>query len=71
MAERNPRIGKLFPEIDDDLREFIARQHVLFVTTAPLAATGHVNWSPKGLDTYRGLGPTTIYHVYPPSVPTP
>ena len=56
-------MGKLFSELDDDLREFIARQHLFFVATAPLAADGHVNLSPKGLDTFRILGPTRIAYL--------
>lgn len=56
-------MGKLFPELDDDLRAYIARQHVFFVATAPLAADGHVNLSPKGLDTFRVLGPTTVAYL--------
>ncbi|HVK10908.1 MAG TPA: pyridoxamine 5'-phosphate oxidase family protein [Gemmataceae bacterium] len=53
-------MGKVFTELDDDLRAFIARQHVFFVATAPLSPDGHVNVSPKGLDTFRVLGPTTV-----------
>jgi hypothetical protein len=56
-------MGKLFTEIDDGLREFIGRQHVFFVATAPLSAEGHVNLSPKGLDTLRVLGPTTVAYL--------
>src|ERR671912_285168 len=56
-------MGKRFAELDDALREFIARQHVFFVATAPLAADGHVNVSPKGLDTFRVLGPTTVAYL--------
>ncbi len=56
-------MGKVFDGLDDDLRRFIARQHVFFVATAPLAADGHVNLSPKGLDTFRVLGPTTVAYL--------
>jgi hypothetical protein len=56
-------MGKTFPDLDDDLRAFIARQHVFFVATAPLAADGHVNLSPKGLDTFRVLGPATVAYL--------
>jgi hypothetical protein len=59
------RVGKLFAELHDDLRAFIARQHVFFVTTAPLSADGHVNVSPKGLDTFRVLGPRTVAYGVP------
>lgn len=56
-------MGKVFAEVDDDLRAFIARQHVFFVATAPLSPDGHVNLSPKGLDTFRVLGPTTVAYL--------
>lgn len=56
-------MSKVFPGLDDDLKRFIARQHVFFVATAPLAADGHVNLSPKGLDTFRVLGPTTAAYL--------
>ena len=41
-------MAKHFEGIDDHLRAWIAAQHVFFVGTAPLAADGHVNLSPKG-----------------------
>lgn len=56
-------VGKLYDAIDDDLAEFIARQHVFFVATAPLAGDGFVNLSPKGQDTLRVLGPRTIVYL--------
>jgi hypothetical protein len=56
-------MGKLFAELDDDLRTFIARQRVFFVATAPLSPDGHVNLSPKGLDTFRILGPTRVAYL--------
>jgi hypothetical protein len=56
-------MGKLYSELDDGLRRLIGRQHVFFVGTAPLAAEGHVNVSPKGLDTFRVLGPRTVAYL--------
>ena len=56
-------MGKAFDGLDDDLRAFIARQHVYFVGTAPLSPGGHVNVSPKGLDSFRILGPTTVAYL--------
>ncbi|MFJ9843162.1 pyridoxamine 5'-phosphate oxidase family protein [Kitasatospora sp. NPDC101155] len=41
-------MGKQYACIDGRLRQFIERQPVYFVATAPLAADGHVNISPKG-----------------------
>jgi hypothetical protein len=41
-------MGKVFEGIDDHLRDWISRQTLFFVATAPLAGDGHVNASPKG-----------------------
>ncbi len=56
-------MGKQYATIDEPLRAFIEAQHVFFVATAPSGATGHVNVSPKGLDTLRILGPATIAYL--------
>src|SRR4051794_10694366 len=41
-------MAKVFDGIDDHLREWIGRQRLFFVGTAPLAGDGHINVSPKG-----------------------
>src|ERR671939_2128419 len=41
-------MATIFDAITDHHREWIARQPMFFVATAPLAADGHVNVSPKG-----------------------
>jgi hypothetical protein len=51
-------MGKTYERISPDLAEWIARQHVFFVATAPLAPNGHVNLSPKGGGALKILGPT-------------
>ncbi|MCU0975609.1 MAG: pyridoxamine 5'-phosphate oxidase family protein [Steroidobacteraceae bacterium] len=56
-------MGKLFEVITPDLKDWIERQRVFFVATAPLAADGHVNCSPKGLDTLRILGPREVAYL--------
>ena len=56
-------MAKTFSEITDDLRGFIERQALFFVATAPLAANGHVNMSPKGLDSLRVLGPRRVAYL--------
>ena len=56
-------MGKAYPEIDETLSNFIKAQFVFFVATAPLDANGHVNLSPKGLDTFRILGPKSIAYL--------
>jgi len=56
-------VGKLYDHITDDLAQFIKAQPVFFVATAPLAAEGHVNLSPKGLDCLRILSPQHIAYL--------
>jgi hypothetical protein len=56
-------MGKIRSMLDDAAVRFIEAQHVFFVASAPLDAGGHINLSPKGLDTFRILGPTTVAYV--------
>jgi hypothetical protein len=56
-------MGKLYGHIDAGLQAFIEAQRVFFVATAPLEATGHINLSPKGLDTFRVLGPDRVAYL--------
>jgi hypothetical protein len=56
-------MGKVYEEIDETLREFIRAQQMFFVATGPLSASGHINLSPKGLDSLRILGPHTIAYL--------
>jgi Pyridoxamine 5'-phosphate oxidase len=56
-------VAKAYPEINETLRNFIQAQSVFFVATAPLDANGHVNLSPKGLDTFRILGPRKVAYL--------
>jgi hypothetical protein len=41
-------VGKVYDRIDDHWRDWIAKQPMFFVATAPLGGDGHVNVSPKG-----------------------
>jgi hypothetical protein len=57
-------MGKVYSGIDDKLAAWIQRQPLFFVGTAPLAADGHVNVSPKGdLRWFRILGPTEVAYL--------
>jgi hypothetical protein len=57
-------MAKVFDGIDDRLRDWIARQHVFFVGSAPLAGDGHVNVSPKGpIGTLRVLDEHTVAYL--------
>jgi hypothetical protein len=46
-------MGKLYEVITPAVQKWLEAQAVFFVATAPLAASGHVNCSPKGADTFR------------------
>jgi hypothetical protein len=56
-------MASVHPSITPPVAEWIGRQHMFFVATAPLAADGHVNVSPKGLDTLRILDPMTVAYL--------
>jgi hypothetical protein len=53
-------MAKIYPEIDAEMTAWIAAQPLFFVASAPLAADGHVNCSPRGLDTLRVIGPRDV-----------
>ena len=57
-------MGRTFDHIDERLAGWIAAQPLFFVGTAPLAADGHVNLSPKGpIGTLRVLGPDRVAYL--------
>src|SRR5215204_4116637 len=57
-------MARTYDEIDDHMRDWIARQPMYFVGTAPLADDGHVNVSPKGPGgTLRVLGPDRVAYL--------
>jgi Pyridoxamine 5'-phosphate oxidase len=57
-------MGRVHDGIDTELRAFLERQPMFFVATAPLAADGQVNVSPKGLDgTFRVLAPRRVAYL--------
>ncbi len=56
-------MAKIFDELTGELREWIGKQKMFFVATAPLAADGHVNCSPKGTDSFRVLGPKQVAYL--------
>jgi hypothetical protein len=56
-------MARTYPAITDELRAFIEAQLLFFVASAPLAADGHVNVSPKGLDSLRVLGPSRVAYL--------
>jgi len=56
-------MGKPFTAINESARRFIESQRIFFVASAPLSREGHVNLSPKGQDTFRILGETTVAYL--------
>jgi hypothetical protein len=52
-------MGKRYEQLQDDQIGFIAEQQMFFVATAAPAG-GHVNLSPKGMDSLRVLTPNRI-----------
>jgi hypothetical protein len=56
-------MGAVHESISPELQSFIEAQRVFFVATAPLEAGGHVNLSPKGMDTFRVLSPARVAYL--------
>jgi len=56
-------MGKLYDEITPELHGWISNQQMFFVATAPLDAQGLINCSPKGMDTFRIIGPTCVAYL--------
>ncbi|MEZ0368405.1 MAG: pyridoxamine 5'-phosphate oxidase family protein [Candidatus Sericytochromatia bacterium] len=55
-------MGKFLTLLNQELMDFIRRQPMFFVASAP-GAEGRVNVSPKGLDTLRILGPDSVAYL--------
>ncbi len=53
-------MAKVLPDIDNALADWIAAQPLFFVASAPLSGEGHVNLSPRGLDSLRVLAPREV-----------
>ena len=51
-------MGRKYQTLDDRRRQFIEQQRIFFVATA--ASDGHVNLSPKGMDTLRVVAPDRV-----------
>jgi hypothetical protein len=56
-------VSKPYDEITPALAEWIAQQRLFFVATAPLAAEGLINCSPKGMDSFRLLNPKEVAYL--------
>ncbi|TFY71654.1 hypothetical protein EVG20_g1338 [Dentipellis fragilis] len=56
-------MGKFFDHIPANILEWLPKQHMFWVATAPLAADGHVNVSPKGLEgTFHIIDQNTVWY---------
>jgi hypothetical protein len=56
-------MGKLHDSIKPAHKEFIEKQHIFFVSTAPLSADGRINLSPKGLDCFKVLSESQVGYM--------
>ncbi|MEM8866310.1 MAG: pyridoxamine 5'-phosphate oxidase family protein [Planctomycetota bacterium] len=60
-------MSKIYDEITSDLQQWISEQRLFFVATAPTGgeqgSDGHINCSPKGLDSLRVLRPRTVAYL--------
>ncbi len=56
-------MGKVVDSITPQIRTFIEAQPMFFVATAPSGDDGHVNLSPKGLDTIRVLDERRVAYL--------
>ena len=54
-------MSEFFPALTDKQRDFIAKQPVFFVATA--ADGARINLSPKGMDSFRVLGPNLVGYL--------
>lgn len=54
-------MGRLLESLNDELIRFIGEQKVFFVASA--TADSRINLSPKGLDTFRVLGPNRVAYL--------
>ncbi len=54
-------MAAFFDRLDPEHTEFIGQQLVFF--TASAATTGRLNLSPKGMDAFRVLGPSTVGYL--------
>ncbi|MCU1497096.1 MAG: pyridoxamine 5-phosphate oxidase [Acidimicrobiales bacterium] len=63
VAGQTGAMGRTWDAIPEHLAVWLPAQPMWFVATAPLAADGHVNLSPKGDDTFRVLDEHTVAYL--------
>jgi hypothetical protein len=58
------RVGRVYDVIDNATKQWLTKQPMFFVATAPDDPNGHLNLSPKGAaGAFRVLGPTRVAYV--------
>ncbi len=55
-------MGKIHEYITPEIISWIEQQKIFFVSSAPLSANGHINCSPKGLDSFRIVDEHTVVY---------
>lgn len=53
-------MAQTHPIISPELKDWIAQQPLFFLASAPLQGDGHINLSPRGLDSLRVLGDAEV-----------
>ncbi|MGN6640276.1 MAG: pyridoxamine 5'-phosphate oxidase family protein [Mucilaginibacter sp.] len=56
-------MAKFFDSIFEQHNEFIRKQKMFFVGSAPLSRNSHVNLSPKGIDSFRVLTDNQVAYM--------
>lgn len=56
-------MGKFHEQISPEHQSFIEKQHIFFVSTAPLSKDGHINLSPKGLNCFKVISPNRVAYM--------
>lgn len=56
-------MASVYAGISSELQAFMDRQPLFFVASAPLSRDGHINLSPKGLNTFRVLSATQVAYL--------
>jgi hypothetical protein len=56
-------MAKFFDSIQEQHQAFIEKQKMFFVASAPLVANGHVNLSPKGIDSFKVLSASKVAYM--------
>ncbi|KAH6910001.1 pyridoxamine phosphate oxidase [Coprinopsis sp. MPI-PUGE-AT-0042] len=56
-------MGQTYDQIPDHVMDWIPKQHMFWVATAPQALDGHINISPKGVaGTFHLVSPTQVWY---------